>query len=143
MTIFLSIVLAVVGYFVLMYITTNLIGMVVRGFFRDANLEKMKTDNNVSIFIKKHNRADDVTTIVFVIISILFFYLLYRYLNIWAVFAALLLTVGRIPDLLWEIKHGQKTTMENMRRGPIDIATSIMDWLALPVIWWSLYTLLI
>ena len=143
MTIILSIVLAVVGYFVLMYITTNLIGMVVRGFFRDANLEKMKTDNNVSIFIKKHNRADDVTTIVFVIISILFFYLLYRYLNIWAVFAALLLTVGRIPDLLWEIKHGQKTTMENMRRGPIDIATSIMDWLALPVIWWSLYTLLI
>ena len=68
MMIILSIVLAVVGYFVLMFIGTNLTGMVVRGFFRNTDLEKMETDGEIHAFIKeeikKNDRADVMVTIV-------------------------------------------------------------------------------
>jgi len=140
-----SIVLSIVGYFVLMFITTNLTGMVVRGFFRDTNLEKLKKDKKTHSFIKqeivKNDRADDIITIVFIIISILFLYSLYHFFNIWAFIAALLLIIIRVPDLSWEIRTGKKITANDRQKGGLNSITDIMSWVALPILWWSLYSL--
>lgn len=141
-----SIGLSIVGYFVLMYITTNLTGMVVRGFSRNAKLEELKKDKNTHAFIKKEiaksDRADNVITVLFTIISVLFLYLLYHYLNIWAVVAALLLIFSRIPDLLWEIRTGKKVTVNDRPKGGVYSLTDLTIWAAIPTLWWSLYTLL-
>ena len=146
-TIIISIVLSVIGYFLLMIIGTNLIGMVVRGFFRNTNLEKMKGNKEVHEIIKdeirKNDRAGIVVTIFSMLFCIIFLYLLYRYINAWAVLAALFLMIGRIPDLLWEIQSGQRITKTNMPKGAIYIVASGINWLALPVLWWGLYTLLV
>lgn len=141
-----SIGLSIVGYFVLMYITTNLTGMVVRGFFRNAKLEELKKDENTHSFIKKEiakgDRADNVITILFAIVSVVFLYLLYHYLNIWAVIAALLLIFSRIPDLLWEIHTGRKVTKNDRPKGGVHSLTDLAIWVALPILWWSLYSFL-
>jgi len=128
-----------------MYITVNLTGMVIRGFFYDTKLEKMKTDKKTPLFIKqeilKDKRADIGVTILFFIITVLFLYLLYRYLNIWMVIAALLIMFCRIPDLIWEIKNGKKVTVSDRPKGGIYLITDILIFITLPVIWWSLYNL--
>lgn len=140
-----SIGLSIVGYFVLMFITTNLTGMVVRGFFRDVKLEELKKDEKTHPFIKqeiaKYDRVGMGITIFFSIISLLFLYLLYRYLNIWAVVAVLLLIFSRIPDLLWEIRNGKKVRVNDRPKGGIYLITDMTIWIALPVLWWSLYNL--
>ena len=146
MNIVLSILLGVVSYFILMVIGTNLVGMVVRGFFEDKNLEKLKQDKETPQFIKKEikksNVAGSVITSLFALISLVFLYALFAFVNIWAVAAALLLMVGRIPDLLWEIRNGQKITKKNMPKTPLYIITSVMDWVALPVICYAIYLLI-
>lgn len=141
-----SIGLSIVGYFVLMYLTTNLTGMVVRGFFRDPKLQEMKNDENTHDFIKKeivrNDRADVIVTILFAILGVLFLYLLNCYLNIWAVIAALLLIFSRIPDLLWEIHTGKKVTKNDRPKGGVYAITDIVILVALPILWWSLYSFL-
>ena len=140
-----SIGLSIIGYFVLMYITTNLTGMIVRGFFRNVELEELKKDEKTHSFIKqeikKSDRADVGITIFFTIIGALFLYLLYRYSNIWAVVAALLLIFSRLPDLLWEIRNGRKVTVHDRPKGGLYLITDITILIALPVLWWSLYSL--
>lgn len=140
-----SIILSIVGYFVLMYITTNLTGMVVRGFFQNVGLEKLRKDKKTHSFIKQEiargDRIHNGITIFFFIIAVLFLYLLYRYLNIWAVAAALLLIFSRIPDLVWEIRNGKKVTKSDRPKGGLYLITDITILIALPVLWWSLYNL--
>lgn len=129
MNILISLILSVVAYFILMLISTNLIGLVVRGVYKNKNEEK-------------EGASGVLLTIIATLFMIGVLYLLYIYLGILFVLAAVLFMVGRIPDLLWEIKHGVKTTKENMRTKPIDYATGIMDWIPLPLLWYAIYTLL-
>ncbi len=146
MNVVLSILLGAASYFILMFLCTNLVGMVVRGFFEDKNLEKLKQNKETPQFIKKEikksNIADSIITLLFALINVAFLYVLFAFINIWAVVAALLLMVSRIPDLLWEIRNGKKITKENMPKSPLYIITSIMDWVALPAICYAIYILI-
>jgi len=141
-----SIGLSIIGYFVLMCITTNLTGMVVRGFFcQDTDFEdflkKGKPRPYANMKISMGGRVDKGTTILFFIITVLFLYLLYRYLNIWAVVAALLLTFSRIPELLWEIRNGRKVTANDRPKGRFYLITDIMMLIIPLIFWWSVYNL--
>lgn len=141
-------VLSLIGYFILMIITSNLTGMVVRGFFvQDTDFEDFIKKGRPRPYTTKGvsmgERADKRITIVFSIIAILFLYLLYRFLNIWAIFAALLLVFSRVPDLIWEIKVGKKVTLKEKPKGGIYSFTGILVIVALPVLWWSLYNLFV
>ncbi len=132
-----SIGLSIIGYFPFMYITVNLTGMVVRGFFHDPRNDLLKNYMGRT----KYNRIDVGTTIVFSIVSVLFLYLLYRYLNIWAVVSASLLVFGRIPDLIWEIRNGRKVTMNDGPKGGLHSVTGFTVPIALLIFWWSIYNL--
>lgn len=129
MNILISLVLGVIAYFVLMYISTNLIGLVVRGIYKNENDEK---ESASGVFM----------TIVAVAFTVGVLYFLYDRLSILFAIAAALFMIGRIPDLLWEIKHGVKTTKENMRQRPIDYITGVMDWIPLPLLCYAIYQLL-
>ncbi len=141
-----SIGLSIIGYLPFMYITTNLTGMVVRGFFcQDTDFEDFLIKGKPRPFTKMRismgDRGDKFTTILFSIITILFLYLLCHYLNIWATVAALLLIFSRTPDLIWEIRNGKKVSANERPKGGLYLITDITIWAALPVLWWSLYNL--
>ncbi|MEX0668502.1 MAG: hypothetical protein WD061_02075 [Candidatus Saccharimonadales bacterium] len=143
MSIVLSIVLASLALLVAMYLATNLVGMVVRGFFRDVRLEEMKQDKNTHEFIKKEiakdNKADNATTVVFIAVSVGVFYLLYQYTNLWVLSGVVLLMLNRIPDLIWEIKTGKKVTRSNRPTGGIYTLTDVTILLTFPILWWGLF----
>ena len=77
-------------------------------------------------------------TILFSIVSVAYFYALYHYWNIGIMTAGLLLMFTRLPDLLFEMKTGEKINSTNMPKKPIDVMLNILSWLALPLIWYSL-----
>ena len=135
MDIFICIVKSIIGYFVLMLIGTNLLGIVVRGLkpthVRDSDgylLEIENISSNKSI----------IMTIIFSIITVVYLYALYHYWNIGILAAGLILMVSRLPDLLFEMKTGNKLNLKNMPKRPVDILLSIVSWIALPLIWYSL-----
>jgi len=128
----------------LTFVTINLTGMVVRGFFRNSTLEKLKRDEKTLSFIKdeigRYNKFQDLGTIVFVVISIMFLALIYHYFNVQAMIAILLLVASRIPDLVWEIKSGRKTTLHDGAKGGLYTFTGYLTLVAIPFLWWSIYT---
>jgi hypothetical protein len=141
-----SIGLSIVGYFILMYITTYLTGMVIRGFFcRDTDFEdfvkKGRLRPHTKMKISIGDRTDKLMTIQFSIITILFLYLLYHYLNVWTLIAALLLIFSRVPDLIWEIRNGKKVTANDRPRGGFHSVTDITMLIGPLIFWWSIYNL--
>ena len=144
--IIISIVLSIVGYVVLLLLSTNLVGMVVRGFFPNPQLQEIKSRKNLGVVpknkIKKMDIADVLITIVSIVVLAVFLYLLYRYLNIWAMGAAVVMMIARIPDLLREIKNKQVILPKYMKKDLTFYITTIMSWLPLPMLWWAIYLVL-
>ena len=143
MSIFFAILLTIIGTPILIYLSINLLGMVVRGFFRDSSIEKMKNDRETHEFIKseinKQNRAGNLITVIYTIISLVFFYALYRYVNTWSLLAVFLLMFGRLPDLLLEIRTGKKFDRTNKPKGVIYAITDVAMPLAMISIAISLF----
>ena len=107
------------GWVVLMLIGTNLLG-----FF---SLGLMRVSVKISLFV--------------IVLFLIYIFLLFHFLNIGVVIAATMLIVSRIPDLIWENRHGQQISRKNMPKGPIYTLTTIIQWSSLLVLWWSLYSL--
>jgi hypothetical protein len=132
---FLCILKAIAGYFILMFVGTNLLGIVVRGF---RPTFKKDSDGNLASVVDTSSTGSIIMTILFSIISVAYFYALYHYWNIGIMTAGLLLMFTRLPDLLFEMKTGEKVNSTNMSKKPIDVLLNILSWLALPLIWYSL-----
>src|SRR3989344_778696 len=102
------------AWLVLLYASINLIGLLVRGFFTNPEIDKMAVEG--SDFIKKlaneHQSAERKTNITALILLIAFFVALYYFWNIGVVIAALIIMAARIPDLVWEIRHGRAKIKE-------------------------------
>ena len=79
--------------------------------------------------------------LIFSLVAILCLYALYHYWNIGVAVAGLIHIVDRIPDLLIEIKTGKKINKNRMSKGPIDIFLLILNWLTIPLLWYSFYIL--
>ena len=102
-----------------MLIGTNLVG-----FF---SLGLIRKNIGISLFVT--------------VIGLLYLFLLLYFLNIGVAIAAMLLMVARIPDLIWENRYGQKIDKKNRPKGFRYTLATILMWAALPVLWWSLYSL--
>lgn len=134
MSLGISILVAIVGYFVLMFIGTNLIGVVVGGF--------VQPDQNGGEFSENIPKSKSISiAVIFCLLIIAYLFALYHYFNIGVVAAAVMLLVSRIPDSIYETKTGKKITMQTMSKGLLDIICNIIGWLALPMLWYSLYYL--
>ncbi len=128
---------ALAGYLILLFVGTNLLGFIVRSFFpptytNDTEIHFLNEE------IRKLKRAATITTILFSIITISYFYALYYFWNIGIVIVAAILMLSRIPDLLFEIKTGKKVTFKTMPKTAIDVLCTILFWIALPLLWYSL-----
>ena len=126
-----------------MYLSVNLLGLLVRGLFTNPELDRLKSDEKTHEFIKKEieksQRADKWVNLTALVLNIIYFYLLFRIWNIGVVAVAVLIMVGRLPDLLWEIKHGKKTDPKLMKKNILYYISAFLPWATLPLLYFSLY----
>jgi hypothetical protein len=140
MDLVLSIIKAVVAWFVLMFIGTNIIGFIVRGLVEMPVIKKLEDDMPTVVRggATAYKRFNRTLAVLFVVIGVAYICVLYWVWNIGVAAAALILMVTRIPDLLREIRTGEKATLLSKPRGPFDLFLTILDWAMLPLLWFSL-----
>jgi hypothetical protein len=137
----LCLVKTVVGWVVLMLVGTNLLGLVVRGLVPAHEARKMEvltSDPFVQELITRHKRANVGVTVFFAALGLVYLYALLRFWNIGVVGAAVMLMLGRLPDLLWEIRTGQKVKPYSAPKGLRGLLAMLLSWGALPVLWFAL-----
>lgn len=123
MNTFLCIAYSIISYIILIILSSTILGMIVRGINKPSFLR---------------TTMDYVLSIIFLIVAMAYLYALYFFWNIGLFAAGLILIAVRVPDLLYEMKTGEKSNMKNMRKRPIDIIFSILGWLVLILVWYSL-----
>jgi hypothetical protein len=140
MNLVLSIIKAVVAWFLLMFIGTNIIGFIVRGLVEMLAIKKLEDDTPTVVRgeATAYNRFNRTLTVLFIVIGAAYICVLYWVWNIGVAAAALILMITRIPDLLREIRTRQKITLLSMPRTPFDFVLTIIDWAMLPLLWFAL-----
>lgn len=127
---------SILGYLILIFIGTNLLGLIVRGIrsprSRDGDITQVSSTNEIS------NRSNWAISIFFSAIAILYFYSLYHFWNTGIALAGVILMFTRLPDLLYELRTGEKINRKNIPKQPIDILCTILLWAALPLAFYSL-----
>jgi hypothetical protein len=111
----------ILAYFILMFVGSNLIGVIVRGFvsYTGENLLSFQ-----SILI----------TSIFIIIAFVYYYILFHYFNYGFAIAGAMLMFPRIPDLLFEMETGTKVTAKNSPKGILSLLCTALLWGAIPVL---------
>jgi len=132
--------ITIVGWLVLIYLGTNLLGFFVRGLFSNPEIDRLASEGHEFIKkeAKKHQRIDKLITVVALVINIAFFYLLFHFWNFGVLIAAIMIIISRLPDLIWEIKHGKKINTKTMPKNVIYYITNLLIWAALPVLYFYL-----
>lgn len=138
------ILISIVLYFILMYLSVNLLGLFVRGLFSNPEMDKLKTEGYdfIKREIENFQRADKRLNIVALVLIIVYLYLLFHFWNIGVMSVAILIMTGRLPDLIWEIKNGKKITSTIASTLPKDALyymSAFLPWLGLPLLYYSLY----
>ncbi len=136
-----KILLTIIGYFALLYLSVNLLGFLVRGLFTNPELDSLKKEGQdfIKREIEKLERADKWINVLALILLIGYFFALVRFWN-WGVAAvALILMLSRLPDLLWEIKYGRKIEPKLLKKDFFYFSTLILMIGALPLLYYSLY----
>ncbi|OGH23453.1 MAG: hypothetical protein A2629_00200 [Candidatus Levybacteria bacterium RIFCSPHIGHO2_01_FULL_41_15] len=125
-----------------MYASVNLLGLLVRGLFTNPELDKLEKETEHDFLkkeIAKSKKADKAINIIALVLIIAFSYALFHFWNIGVLAVALIIMAGRLPDLLWEIKHGRKVDPDLMKKNALYYITSFLPWVGLPLLYFSLY----
>lgn len=131
-----------IGWFVLMYLSTNLVGFVVRGVVGEGVYTGSEDDDSVTRNLRKEflmsPKLNFWLTLASFVASSAYIYGLFRIFNLGVAVAAVMLMVGRIPDLLYEIRTGKKVTPKTASKGLVGLLATLLIIGSLPVIWFSL-----
>ncbi len=135
-----------VAYIILLKLSINLIGLVVRGFYEKLpTITEGVSPQTVEILKKEYgimSRGGILTTLVSIVLTIAFFYALYHFWNIGLAVTAGIFMVCRLPDLLWEIKTGKRVSKTNPSQWKVMSNLSVLIMLlCLPLTWYCLFRL--
>jgi len=142
--IIIHIIISIAFYFILMLLSVNLLGFLVRGLFTNPELGKLKSEGHEFIKqeIEKSQRANKWINIIAFLLIVGYLYATFHFWNIGVTAVAIVLMIGRLPDLLWEIKTGKKITIgvaRSMSKNALYFITTFLDWVALPALYYFLY----
>ena len=152
--IIIRIIITIIFYFFLMYLSINLLGLFVRGLFPNLKLNELKirieeseTKDGFSNFIKKEvtkrERADKLLTLSAFLGIIGYLYITFHFWNIGVTAVAIVLMLVRLPSLLWEIKTGQElnrvASALSMPKNALYYITNLLIFTALPALYYFLY----
>jgi hypothetical protein len=132
---------SVVAYVILMFVGTNLLGFLVRGFWELLPSIDAPPKRLAEIFARETRRmriGNFVTKFFFFLLTFAYLIALFYFFEIGVVLAACLVMASRLPDLLWEIRTGAGVTRQNAPRGVPYTVAGILGWVALPLLWYSL-----
>ncbi len=140
------ILITVAVWFILMLISVNLLGLLVRGLFSNPEIEKLAKEGQEFIReeAKKSIRADKWINIFALILIIAYLYSLFHFWNIGVMAVAIVLIFSRLPDLLWEIRHGKKMNRfdaKSLPKNPLYYLSSYSFLVELPLLYYSIYLL--
>jgi hypothetical protein len=135
--VFLQVGVTLISWFALMFVSTNLTGLLFRGLFTNAELEEIVSDNE--ILARHHRNSERKTNIIAAMLIFAFLSIIYYFWNAGLVIAVAMLMISRIPDLIWEIKSGKKLELADMKRPKLSLLTTAISWASLPVVWYSIY----
>jgi hypothetical protein len=129
------------AWLVLLFVCTNLVGFLVRGLVTDPEMAQLQAEGHdfMKSIMREHRKADHKANIVALILILAFLVALYQFWNAGVVVAALIIMAARIPDLIWEIKHGRKLRLREMTQVALWMLTAVLSWVSLPVLWYALY----
>lgn len=136
------ILITIVFYIILMLVSTTLLGLFVRGLFVNPELDKLKAETKNDFIkeeIEKSKRADKWLNVVAFLAIIGYLYATFHFWNIGVTVVAVILMIARLPDLLWEIKSGQKITIYSMPKNTLSFITTFLMWVSLPALYYFLY----
>lgn len=129
-------------WFVLMLVSTNLVGYVVRGLF-PPSLPVGDSSDGVTAMLKQEASRYYLASFVIAMLAIgltcSFLYALSHYWNVGLAIAAGMLMLSRLPDLFWQIQNGIPQSIHELPKTGIYFVANVLMWLAIPVIWYSLY----
>lgn len=131
----------VVAWVILLLVGTNLMGFIGRGFFWSPPPVDAPTDR-VHELLSRESRRMSVINVITTFFSILFAvaYLsaLFYFWNVGLAVAGATVMASRIPDLIWEIRTGNRVTRTTAPKGPVHIVATILLLGSLPLVWYSL-----
>ncbi|HRR94795.1 MAG TPA: hypothetical protein P5083_01495 [Candidatus Paceibacterota bacterium] len=137
------ILITIVFYIILMLVSTNLVGFFVRGLFVNPDLDKLKTTVEGNEFIKeeikKYERSGKLANAIAFLLIVVYLYLTFHFGNIGVTMIAVIFMITRLPDLLWEIKSGQKISIYSMPKNTLSFITNFLMWASLPALYYFLY----
>ncbi|HEY2802054.1 MAG TPA: hypothetical protein VGI85_15800 [Chthoniobacterales bacterium] len=138
-----SIVKAIIGWVVLAFIGTNLIGFVVRGLLWTRRPMDTPTDRVAELLARESRRmsiANVAMTILAFVCVAAYLIAIHYFLGVGVLLAACAIMASRLPDLLWEIGSGPQVTRSNAPKDAGYTVGNILFWGALPLLWYSLCT---
>jgi len=140
------ILITIIFYFILMYLSINLLGLLVRGFFTNPELNKLKSETTVDFIkkeIEKNERADKWLNLIAFLGIIGYLYITFHFWNIGVTAVAIVLMLVRLPSLLWEIKTGQElnrvASALSMPKNALYYINNFLTLAALPALYYFLY----
>lgn len=125
-----------------MYLSVNLLGFLVRGLFSNPELDELekKSNNFVKDEIKKNRHINKVLNIISLILFIFYLYLLLKLGNIGVLLTAIIIMIGRLPDLLWEVKNRKRFNPNLViKKNWWYYFSSFLPWIAFPILYFSLF----
>jgi len=117
------------------FIGTNLIGLAVRGVLWTRPSMDAPTDRVAALIARESRRmsmANVLMTALSLVFAAVFLLTIHYFFGIGAVIAACAIIASRVPDLLWEIRSGERLHSQNAPSG------AILFWGALPLLWYAL-----
>ena len=128
-----------IGYVILMILSSTLIGLFIRNLV-PALMESdaPKNEQEMRKVLAKYTSTHSDRAIFGAVLCLIYLVGLFQLFNIVMVAAAIMLMLARLPDLLWEIRTGQKVTRRNAPRGLLGLLSILLSWGAIPVLWFAL-----
>lgn len=125
------------GWLVLLWASINLVGLFVRGIFSNPDIDKMAIEGTdfVKELARNSQKGERRASLVALVFIVGFLIVLYYFWNIWVVIIALIIMMARIPDLLWEIKHGRAKVKQ---MPAVYHLTTLVTIVTLPLLWYVL-----
>jgi hypothetical protein len=126
---------------VLMFISINLIGFVVRGILWSPPHIEVPSERMAELFRHETRRAtlgSGAMTLLGILATAAYIFALFHFWNVWLAVAASVLMATRLPDLVWDIRTGKRLTRKNAPKGWIPGAAILINLATWPLIWYSL-----
>jgi hypothetical protein len=124
-----------------MLVGTNLIGLIVRNIVWSPPCVDAPTPGVAELLrceVRRLVIANRAMIFLSILITAAYLFALFHFWNVWLAAAGVIVMVSRIPDLIWEIRTGNRVTRIRRPKGPVYLVASAFDWGSLLLIWYSL-----